>query len=136
MCDLVKFNSKLQTTFCEIVAPYYNAIRPTKVLFEHEKVSVFVDSLGHIEFCNLDNNLLATIDLPVSKDPSEKAHTAQYGTVRCGIDEEQICVYLPIYSWTDHYPDCDGEFDRWSRHLERWFKVIYNRETNKIAVIN
>ena len=27
--------------------------------------------------------------------------------------EKELVFRLPEYSWWDHYPDCDGESDRW-----------------------
>ena len=56
--DIIKFDSALGTNPIEIRAPYYNAINPTKVYFEQEKVSVCVDSLGHVEF--FDENDVVT----------------------------------------------------------------------------
>lgn len=63
----------------KLEAPYYNAIEATEITFENEKIIAHSDSLGHIEFFDLEMNSLGHVDLPVSKDPSEKGHTAQYG---------------------------------------------------------
>lgn len=31
--------------------------------------------------------------------------------------EDGIRFQFPEYTWTDHYPHCDGESDRWDAHI-------------------
>ncbi len=130
------YNSAIPTKYIEITALYYNAIDPTTVWFEQEKFSVYVDSLGHIEFFDEADVSLGSVDFPVSDDPAKYAHTAQYGTVRCSADGKKITVSLPIYWWSDSYPNCDGESDRWTRHTERWFDIVFDCKQKTISVLN
>ncbi len=134
--DNITYNSAEKIDLLEIKAPYYNAINPTTVYFEQEKISVSMDSLGHIEFFDENENSFGFVDFPVSSDPSKYAHTAQYGEIRCLAIDNEIVIYLPVYWWSDSYPDCDGEYDRWTRHIERWFRVVFNCESKEISVLD
>ena len=134
--DRITFNSTERTERLTIRAPYYNAINPTTVAFAQEKVSVFVNSLGHVEFFDDEETSLGFVDIPVSKDPSEYGHTAQYGTVECSATGSTVTVHLPVYGWSDSYPNCDGESDRWSRYTSRWFRVVFDCEKRKIEILD
>ncbi len=130
------FNSKTNSDCLELKAPYYNAINPTMINFENEKISACVDSLGHIEFFDEENNSLGFVDVPVSDDPSAYAHSAQYGTVWCEADDNKITFHLPVYDWDDYYPNCDGESDRWKRFEVRKFRVVFDCKTQEISIID
>ena len=130
------YNSKKSSNIMEMNAPYYNAIETTEVAFEEENVIAYVDSLGHIEFFDMGNVSLGYVDVPVSKDPSEMGHTAQYGDMRCYVEDNKICFKLPVYGWDDSYPHCDGESDRWSRYVARWFRVVFDYDTKEISVLD
>lgn len=134
--DRKTYDSKTGKDYIEIKAPYYNAINPTFVYFEQEKISVTMDSLGHIEFFDEDEKSLGFADFPVSKDPSEYGHTAQYGEIRISSDGNEITVHLPVYGWNDSYPNCDGESDRWTRYIGRWFRIVFDCENKKISVLD
>lgn len=133
--DKKTYNSSISNDCIKITAPYYNAINPTTVFFEPEKVSVSMNSLGHIEFFDESENSLGFVDFPVSDDPSEYAHSAQYGEIRCSSDGKEITVFLPVYWWSDSYPHCDGESDRWTRHVDRWFSIVFDCVSKKISVV-
>lgn len=120
--------------YMELLAPYYNAIETTNVIFENEKIIAYADSLGHIEFFDMEQNSLGFVDVPVSKDPSEKGHTAQYGNARCLLEGNTICFELPVYGWRDYYPYCDGESDRWDRYIARWFRVTFDYIKQQISI--
>jgi len=121
MAVQLSYDSSTRSDYLEFKAPYYNAIETSEVTFENEGIIAYADSLGHV-------------DLPVSKDPSEKGHTAQYGDMKCALCENTIDFQLPVYGWDDNYPHCDGESDRWSRYVARWFSVKFNLTTKEIDV--
>lgn len=50
------YNSDVQNEFKTIDAPYYNAIVSSEITFEKEQVVATIDSLGHIEFFDLEKN--------------------------------------------------------------------------------
>jgi len=130
------YNSSEGTDYLELQAPYYNAINPTKVKFQQEQISAYVDSLGHVEFYDMDENSLGFVDVPVDEDPSKYAHSAQYGTVKCMADGDKITFQLPVYDWDDYYPNCDGESDRWNRRTIRWFNIEFDCKTQQIMILN
>ena len=130
------YDSAVSTTRLTLTAPYYNAINPTKVCFTQEQICVSMDSLGHIEFFDVGERSLGSADFPVSEDPSKYAHTAQYGNMECSADGCSVTVYLPIYYWLDSYPHCDGESDRWTRRIERWFRVVFDCKSRTITVLD
>lgn len=134
--DRKTFDSSTRTERLTLKAPYYNAIVPTTVFFERESVSAYVDSLGHIEFFDGEENSLAAVDVPVAKDPSDYGHSAQYGTVECTAVNGIITFFMPVYGWEDSYPHCDGEGDRWSRYTARWFRVVFDCAAKEIAVLD
>ena len=132
--DRKTYHSSASAEPLRITAPYYNAINPTTVFFAQEKVLVFMNALGHIEFFDENEISLGAVDVPVSKDPSKYAHTAQYGEVLCAGDGKTITLSLPVYWWSDSYPHCDGESDRWSRHIDYWFRIVFDCESKTLTV--
>ena len=131
-----RYDSAASCEPLEIKAFYYTAIEPTVVHFEQEKIFVSMDSLGHFEFVDEEQNKLAVLDYPVSKDPSEYGHSAQYGEIRCSSDGKEITIFLPVYGWEDNYPNCDGESDRWDRYISRWFRIVFNCESKEVSVLD
>lgn len=130
------FDSSTRTEPLELTAPYFNAILPTTVTFVREQISLFVDSLGHVEFFDAAQRSLGKVELPVHKDPSAYGHTAQYGNAKCTADGGSITLFLPVYSWTDSYPHCDGESDRWDRHVDRWFRVVFDCTSHTVSILD
>ena len=81
------YNSAIATNYMEITALYYNAIAPTTVWFEQEKISVYADSLGHIEFFD-------------EKLQQRRAEQEQFEyEMRQALEKKQFVVYMqPKYS--------------------------------------
>ena len=130
----ISFNSKTDSGYQTITAPYYNAIRPTTVVFEQEGVSAFVNSLGHIEFFDAQGTSLGFVDRPAAESPELYAHSGQYGTVEYTADGREIRFRFPVYEWDDFYPHCDGESDRWNRRTVRHFSVVFNCGSKAIRI--
>lgn len=130
------YNSAAQTEPLRIPAPYYNAIDPTAVFFEVERITATVDSLGHIEFFDQDKQSLGFVDVPAAESPDLYAHSGQYGEVHCRAESGRVIFDLPVYRWVDHYPHCDGESDRWSRYVVRWFRVEFDCRTRMISIVD
>lgn len=135
MCRTRIYDSSAGNDFMKLEAPYYNAIETTEVIFEKENIIAYADSLGHIEFFDMEKNSLGYVDVPVSKDPSEKGHQAQYGDVYCGVEGNKIVFRLPVYGFEDSYPHCDGESDRWSRYAARWFRVKFDCDSREVEIV-
>lgn len=130
----MSYNSVKQTDYAALHAPYYNAIRDTEILFEEEKIIATVNSVGHIEFFDEEKQSLGAVDIPAAESPDMYAHSGQYGEVRYKAEKDVISFELPLYRWEDSYPHCDGESDRWSRYVVRWFHVVFDVKTKQIAI--
>lgn len=128
------FDSSRQTGYLVLEAPYYNAIDPTEVEFPVEGIRGTVNSLGHLEVADPDGKVLGTVDVPAHGDPTAYAHSAQYGTVRCTAEGNEVIFCFPVYIWEDCYPHCDGEYDRWDRRILRWFRVIFDCTTGRLRL--
>lgn len=134
--DHKTYDSVVEKERLKLNAPYYNAINPTTITFVQESVTATADALGHIEFFDGAGCSVGAVDLPVDKDPSQYGHTAQYGEMECCADGATITFFLPVYGWDDSYPHCDGESDRWSRYVSRYFRVVFHCEKREIAVLD
>ncbi|MBE6636856.1 MAG: hypothetical protein E7618_03515 [Ruminococcaceae bacterium] len=80
--------------------------QPITVLFQREHIVLQADPDGHAVFSHLDGRTLLTAKA------DGQAH--RFDQVRCLVTTDKIVVNFPITKWIDHYPNCDGEFDRWS----------------------
>lgn len=132
--DHITYDSSVKSDDIKIEAPYYNAIRPTKISFVREHISALVDSLGHVEFLDSEDRSLGFVDVPAAEAPDLYAHSGQYGTVWCSAQGDELRIRLPIYQWEDDYPHCDGESDRWTRRTIRHFQVVFNCKTLELSL--
>ena len=64
--------------------------------------------------------------------PKQEGGREIYMDVTCSVEDGQIVLKMPIYSWIDHYPNCDGESDRWSTKTIGYHTVRFDIETGKI----
>lgn len=82
---------------------------PLTVFFEKENIVLQADCQGNAVFMNPDG-----IELYRSKAESDRLFLKIY----CKIKDNTVTVRFPVIEWVDHYPNCDGEYDRWSE-IER-----------------
>lgn len=75
------------------------------VFFEKENVVLYADIHGNATFENLDGTV-------VSKDKAESKR--YFSFIYCKVQDNIITVRFPITETVDHYPNCDGEYDRYS----------------------
>jgi len=82
---------------------------PLTVFFQNEGVVLQADRHGCAIFLDEDGNELyrerATHD------------NGYFGEVLCCVSGSAISVCFPTVEWIDHYPNCDGEYDRWSKRI-------------------
>lgn len=109
-------------------------IDATSVYFEEEKITVTVDSYGHIEFFEGDDQSKSLDAVHVPASGTQEDPIDRYGKVELKKDGNTILLELPRYRWEDNYPHCDGEYDRWDRYTKGSFQVIFDLETKKITV--
>ncbi len=103
-------------------------ISETTVLFEKEGISALIHAKGYVEFYNVDGELLASGNLPEVESGKQV-----YEEVRCSADGNLITLSFPIYTWIDHYPNCDGEHDRWSTKTIGYNTVTFDCASNKVV---
>ncbi len=83
----------------------YQNDKPTTILFEKENVVFTADAHGNATFMTLDGK-------EIRKDKAEGK--GYFSSIYCLVKDNTITVRFPIKKTVDHYPNCDGEYDRWS----------------------
>ena len=66
--------------------------------------------------------------------PKQEGGREIYMDITCLVEDGCIVLKMPIYSWIDHYPDCDGESDRWDTETIGYHTVKFNVETGEVKV--
>ena len=101
------YNSEKQTSEVEIRLDE-GAELPVKILFEKESIVLRADRDGNAIFYDINDN-----ERYKEKAESEKL----FGSIRVFVKENKIGVRYPVTEWIDHYPHCDGEYDRWTERI-------------------
>lgn len=78
------------------------------VLFENEGVVLTADIYGNYTFANPDGTV-------ISKGKAESDRCFMF--IYCSVKDNVINVRFPITETVDHYPNCDGEYDRYSTKI-------------------
>lgn len=93
----------------EVCYPFSdNSNQPLTVLFEKENVSLAADKNGNAVLLSTDGVTLST-----AKAESDR----RFSEVYCLVKERTITLRFPIKETIDHYPNCDGEYDRYSERI-------------------
>ncbi len=79
--------------------------------FVSEGVKAKIEAKGHVEFYRGDE-LMEAYDVPRPDSGREL-----FMHVRCSVSDDSVILEFPVYSWTDNYPHCDGESDRWDAEI-------------------
>ena len=85
---------------------YNSPILPYRVLFVQENIVLTADADGNAVLCKLDGTELFR-DKADGKD-------CYFSSFYCKVKDGVISVRFPIQEVVDHYPNCDGEYDRYS----------------------
>jgi len=86
---------------------YYNSpILPYRVLFVQEGVVLTADADGNAVFCNMEGAELF-------RDKAD-GQGRYFSSFYCKVKDGVISLRFPIQEVVDHYPNCDGEYDRYS----------------------
>ena len=101
----------------------------TKVEFKNENIVALIESkTGEINFCDLQsNNLLST------KTETPQSGDDKFSEVKCIVEGNQIKLGFPKYDYKDNYPNCDGEYDRWTKTISGYDYLIYDFIENCIV---
>ena len=76
------------------------------ILFEKENVCVEVDADGNAIFSDVEGTEL-------HRDKAD-GQGRYFSECYCAVRDGVISVRFPIQEVVDHYPNCDGEYDRYS----------------------
>lgn len=76
------------------------------ILFEKENVCLEVDADGNAIFSDVNG-----VELYRDKADGQGHY---FSEVYCKVSDGTIFVRFPIQEIVDHYPNCDGEYDRYS----------------------
>ena len=106
-------------------------ITRTDILFKEENIAAVIECTGEIEFRRPDDmrNTIAAVTVPKQEGGREI-----YMDVTCSVEDGQIVLKMPIYSWIDHYPNCDGESDRWDAETIGYHTVRFCVATEEVNV--
>lgn len=78
------------------------------VFFKKENITLTADKHGNAVFCSADGN-----EIKRAKADADRFFLSIYCSVKDGV----INVRFPVTETVDHYPDCDGEYDRYSKKI-------------------
>lgn len=96
----------------------------TTILFEKENIAAVIYTKGQVEFYNMKDELLSTVEIPSVESDDD---------MYCQVDGNSIILEIPKYTMIDHYPNCDGEYDRWSKRLTGYKTITFDTATNAIV---
>ncbi|MBR2716040.1 MAG: hypothetical protein IKB73_07550 [Ruminococcus sp.] len=83
----------------------HNRSEALTVFFQKENIVLKADANGNALFLNSDGDEISR----------EKAQSDRlFGSVYCSVKDDSIIVNFPVTKTIDHYPHCDGEYDRYS----------------------
>ncbi len=100
-------------------------ISETTILFEKENIVAVVNAKGSVEFFDVTDKLLASGEILADESGREV-----YEEICCQVDGDKIVIDFPIYEWVDHYPNCDGDHDRWSTKIIGYNSLKFDVKKN------
>lgn len=79
---------------------------PVNVWFEKENITLTADASGNAVFTDANGN-------EISKDKAQ-GKNRYFRMLYVSVKNGRIMVRFPVTETVDHYPNCDGEYDRYS----------------------
>ena len=99
------------------------------MLCRQENILAKVTAAGQIDFFS-GENLLASVSVPAGS-----SGRGCYQDIAFKVAEGKLLLQFPEYNWVDHYPDCDGESDRWSARITGYKPpVVFDLDTHTATV--
>lgn len=102
-------------------------ISTTSILFENENLVAVVEASGDVAFYNMEDELIAKASVPAVEGGRKV-----YEEIVCCAENGKILLKFPICEWIDHYPNCDGEHDRWSTKTVGFHTLILDTATYSV----
>lgn len=106
---IIQAAEKLNDTPFHLSCGFYET---TAFLFEGANFAVNIHCKGSFTFYTVDGKKIESIKAKPMTDGR-----GCYMDVLITTETNGVTFKLPDYSWTDHYPNCDGESDRWSAKI-------------------
>lgn len=106
---VIESSENLENKNFHLSCGYYTK---TAFFFEKANFAVVIDCSGEFIFYNAEGEKIETI-----KAKSMTGGRGCYMDILITTTEDGVIFRLPDYSWWDHYPDCDGESDRWDADI-------------------
>lgn len=82
----------------------YENDKPITVFFEKENITLTADKHGNAVFNTADGT-------EIKKDKAQADRF--FLSIYCSVKDGVINVRFPVTETIDHYPNCDGEYDRY-----------------------
>ncbi|MBQ8796279.1 MAG: hypothetical protein IJZ54_07645 [Clostridia bacterium] len=102
------FDSSSRTCEAEVAFDYENLIS-VKLLFLKENITLTADATGNAIFTDSEGK-------EILKDKAQ-GENKYFSKVFVSVKDSKICVRFPVTETIDHYPNCDGEYDRYSERI-------------------
>ncbi len=102
---IISLTEKLNDKSFHLACGYYDT---TSFLFEKANFAVVIHCKGSFTFYTVDGTQLETI-----KGKRVASGKECYEDILITTTDDGVHFKLPSYRWIDHYPNCDGESDRW-----------------------
>ena len=106
---IINANTELRQQRFHLSCGFYET---TTFLFEKANFAAYIHYKGAFTFYTPEGKKMET----VKAKPMESGRGC-YMDVLITTSEDGVLFQLPDYEWTDHYPHCDGESDRWSAKI-------------------
>ncbi len=128
MTHEVIFNSELYPDG-EMIGLACGHISLNKIEFVNEHITVNIEAkTGEIEVINSEGEILLSVikETPLSGDE-------KFSEVKCIVEGDYIKLGFPKYTYKDNYPNCDGEYDRWTKTISGFDFLCYDYKNNCIV---
>lgn len=80
-----------------------------KILLKEQNFALEINSQGKVVLYDIDGKVIDTKKIKSEKYPDKK-----FSDVIIKISNDKIQLNMLMKKYVDHYPHCDGEYDRWS----------------------
>ena len=106
---VINADSQLNAECFHLSCGFYET---TSFLFEKADFSVVIHCKGEFAFYAPDGSKVMTY-----KAKRMASGRGCYMDVLITTTDNAVIFQLPQYDWIDHYPNCDGESDRWTAQI-------------------
>ena len=112
----------------EIVNLASGYVSLTEIVFANENITAHIEAkTGEVDFYDTEGKkcMSAKVETPLSGDE-------KFSEVKCIVEDGQIKLGFPQYTYEDNYPHCDGEYDRWTKTISGFVFLCYDFKNNRI----